>query len=297
MRQVGSVESEPQANRLADYLLVQGIETRVDRSDKGWVLWALDDDLVERAKQEIQNFQASPDDSKYDLAAREAGQIRQEQEEREERARKNTIRVQPQQYGRYLSSPRPVTLGLVIISVLVALLTQLGGNLDPYGLMLVINTVYLPDGPAIYTDLAKGQVWRLVTPIFLHFSILHLLFNMMWLLELGTLIELRRGPLKFLLFVLVSAVASNVAQYWWTGLPMFGGMSGVVYALFGYVWMKSRFDPADGMFMPQQTVMIMIGWLFFCMTGFLGPIADTAHVMGLLTGMAVGYAPTLWAPR
>lgn len=297
MRQVGSLESEEQAQRLADYLLVQGIETRVDRGEDGWLLWGLDDDLLERAKEELRAFEASPDDPKYQQSQGEAQQIRKEQEKSEKRARKNIIRVQPLQYGNFLQSPRPVTIGLVVISVLVALVTRLGDNLVPFGLMLVINTTFLRNGPAIFTDIGKGEIWRLVTPIFLHFSILHLLFNMMWLLELGTLIETRRGSARFVLFVLVTAVVSNLGQYWWTGLPMFGGMSGVVYAMFGYVWMKSRYDPTSGMLMPQSTVTIMIGWLFLCMTGMIGSIANTAHVVGLLAGMAIGYAPVIWDQR
>ena len=93
--------------------------------------------------------------------------------------------------------------------------------------------------------------------------------------------------------VLAIAVASNLVQYWASG-PAFGGMSGVVYGLFGYLWMKSRFDPWSGMHMDQQTVVILIAWFFLCMTGWVGPIANWAHGVGLVVGMAIGYAPTAW---
>src|SRR5207253_2404761 len=80
--------------------------------------------------------------------------------------------------------------------------------------------------------LKRGQVWRVLTPAFIHFSILHLMFNMFWLLDLGTMIETRRGTLKLLGLVLLSGILGNLGEYFWSG-PFFGGMSGVVYGLFG----------------------------------------------------------------
>src|SRR5690606_35190828 len=74
-------------------------------------------------------------------------------------------------------------------------------------------------------DVLRGQVWRLVTPIFLHFSLIHILFNMMWLYTLGGMIEYVRGSRKLLLQILLYAVAGNVLQLWWSGNPAFGGMS------------------------------------------------------------------------
>jgi GlpG protein len=127
----------------------------------------------------------------------------------------------------------------------------------------------------------------------LHFGAMHLLFNMFWLFDLGSAIERRKGTLFLAALILSSCVIANFAQYFWDG-PHFGGMSGVVYALFGYVWMKGKFEPQDGLGVGQQTVLIMIVWLFLCMTGWLGPIANAAHVAGLLVGMAMGHAPYSW---
>ena len=81
--------------------------------------------------------------------------------------------------------------------------------------------------------------------------------------------------------VLVVAVASNLGQYLHTGSPMFGGMSGVVYGLFGYVWMKSRYDPGAGMYLHRYTVVVMLVWFVACYTNLLGSIANTAHAVGL----------------
>ena len=77
-----------------------------------------------------------------------------------------------------------------------------------------------------------------------------------------------------------------------------GGISGVVYGLLGYSWMKTRFQPELGIFVPQSTVTFFIVVMFVFMTpvaktfGF--SVANWAHGVGLLAGMAVGYAPVLF---
>jgi GlpG protein len=65
-------------------------------------------------------------------------------------------------------------------------------------------------------------------------------------------------------------------------------MSGVVFALFGYIWMKSLHEPEQGMFVHPNTVTIMLFWLVLCMTGLVGPIANAAHVAGLVVGVVFG---------
>jgi GlpG protein len=68
----------------------------------------------------------------------------------------------------------------------------------------------------------------------------------------------------------------------------------VLYGLFGYAWMKSRYEPSVGIYLPRDVVVIMIAWLFLCMTGRVGPIANAAHVAGFVVGIVVGIAPFLW---
>lgn len=141
--------------------------------------------------------------------------------------------------------------------------------------------------------LTSGQFWRLVTPAFLHFDCLHILFNMMWLRMLGMGIEYMRGTRRFVTLCLILAVTSNVIQYFWSG-PSFGGMSGVVFGLIGYVWMKGRTQPHVGLALQQQTVVFCMFFLLLCMTGALGPIANAAHLSGFVVGILIGARQTLW---
>ena len=94
--------------------------------------------------------------------------------------------------------------------------------------------------------------------------------------------------------VLVSAVLSNLGQHFYMeqadpgGLHSFGGLSGVGYAMFGYLWMKGQYEPEQGMILHPNTITMMLFWLVLCMTGLVGPIANAAHVVGLLVGVTFG---------
>ncbi|MEA9357907.1 rhomboid family intramembrane serine protease [Bacteriovorax sp. PP10] len=144
-------------------------------------------------------------------------------------------------------------------------------------------------------EILHGQLWRLITPIFIHLSILHILFNMLWFKDLGYLIEFKFGRKDLLTLIGISGVLSNLLQYCISG-PQFGGMSGVLYAMLGYVWVYKKIHDEFDYALPARDITIMVGWLLLCLTGFLGPIANGAHAGGLFVGMlyAVYKAPEKW---
>jgi GlpG protein len=107
------------------------------------------------------------------------------------------------------------------------------------------------------------------------------------------MIEGRQSSTYLLVLVLVIAACSNLAQFYFGHAPNFGGMSGVVYGLLGYIWIRGKFDPASGLFLHPSTVTMMLIWLVACFSGILGPIANYAHLVGLLMGAAWGYLASL----
>lgn len=135
-----------------------------------------------------------------------------------------------------------------------------------------------------FAEILKGQIWRLVTPVLLHMTFLHILFNMMWFKDLGYLIEFNFGKNFLLAFVVLTGIFSNVCQYLVSG-PQFGGMSGVLYAMLGFIWVYKSVHDDFEYAIPRFDLGMMIAWYFLCLTGMLGPIANTAHGSGLVIGM------------
>jgi GlpG protein len=301
LRQIGTLEQEDVARLLADHLLTLGVATQLRKEAAGWGVWVLEEDRIDAAAKELEAFRANPDDPRFRAATRTAEAIRRDSQRRDQEYRKNFHMVSDAWSGPQIRR-RPLTFGLIVVCFIVYLLIGHHGRENGVrdALAFAVDHQEVIDGrlvvvPGSVDGILHGEVWRLVTPIFMHFGIIHLLFDMWALAALGTIIEYRRGTRTLALLVLVSAIASNLGEYLWMmnsigHAELFGGMSGVAYALFGYIWMKGENEPEQGMILHPSTVQIMLLWLVACMLGFVGNIANAAHVVGLLVGVACGLA-------
>ena len=158
--------------------------------------------------------------------------------------------------------------------------------------------------------------------MFIHYGVIHILFNAYMLFGFGAPLERRYGWWRMLLLVLGTGVIANVAQAaapvaWDGSIPFligeirittFGGLSGVVYGLFGFIWLKAAFDPESRLMIPESTVVILMAWFVGCI--FAQPIRDAlgfsifpthvanwAHGGGLVSGMLFGYLSTFFKSR
>jgi GlpG protein len=176
-------------------------------------------------------------------------------------------------------------------------------------------------------EVRSGEIWRLVTPMFLHFTypvptgtpnpfaeglsllfhyFAHLLFNLVLFLPLAGRIESVRGTRSLALLILAIALASNLTQYYLGsstvqgvrlvlgGSFYFGGLSGVVYGLFGYVWIRGRLEPDSGLGVSTAMAVLLLAWLLVGPLLVGAKIANGAHFGGLLAGALIAAAPALW---
>lgn len=184
-----------------------------------------------------------------------------------------------------------VTATLIALSLIVALFSKLGRDFQ------FLHVLFISEYRQGLPEILQGQLWRLLTPIIIHFGILHIVFNMLWLYQLGSAIEQRQNSDRMFTLVIIIAILSNLAQYMWSG-PIFGGMSGVVYGLLGYVWAQGKYNPRSGIGLNQSTTVMMLIWFIVCWLGLVGNIANMAHTIGLICGVILGllYSPQ-WRRR
>ncbi|MBX3441123.1 MAG: rhomboid family intramembrane serine protease [Planctomyces sp.] len=289
MRRVGELQNSEQARRFAAHLTAQRLESQSD----GRVVWVLDEDDLDAARRK--------------LVEMERGQLRLPPPATNNGAppRRRRMRRPPNPFRLWRGIIyAPVTMTLILAATAASLVIGFGDKFEPFGSLLAITPPKV-FGSLTYADpqaspwqlVRDGQFWRLFTPALLHFHILHLVFNLQWIYVFGEAIERVRGSARLAGLVLVSAVASNVAQYMYSG-PMFGGLSGVGYAMFGYVWMKYRFYPRTGLIIPGILFWLFWGLFLLCFTDILDAVANVsvanvAHSVGLCVGIAYGLVKQL----
>ncbi|AFT71587.1 Peptidase, S54 (Rhomboid) family, putative [Alloalcanivorax dieselolei B5] len=256
------------AARLVHMLGQRGIRAELRPEQDGQVV-SVAADRFEEARELCQAFLASPDDRRW----------------QEDAWHSNAPADVPRQAlfsGGWFRSLGLVTKSGLVLCVLVYLSPFLLGDRLYAALMFPPSL----DGLAV-------QPWRVVTPMLLHMSLLHILFNLLWWCDLGRVIERFQSSFQLLWITLVTAAVSNLAQFYDTG-PNFGGLSGVVYGLLGYLWLYGKVNPGAGYQLRKEVVVLMLVWLVICYVGLSGIVANSAHLAGLLSGMAIGTAVGLW---
>jgi GlpG protein len=282
MRLIGHLQNESSAKTLADYLVSLDIRNLVEPDAEGWAIWIYSEDQIEAGQQALSNFLSNPADSKF-LNARQSAAAVEERNRREKE--KFEARVRTPDRIWVSGTIGPVTLTLIVVSVAVTLLA----NFDPAA--SIVDMLFMSDRlHGVLPEVREGQIWRLITPIFIHFNVMHILFNMWILRDFGSLVEGRRGPKVFILLVITIGIGSNLCQYFYAG-PAFGGMSGVLYGLLGYIWLRGQSDPASGLFVAPSSLAMMLIWFFLCLTNVIPGAANACHAGGLIMGMIIGAAP------
>lgn len=297
MRTAGQIRDKQQARRFADYLLTRGISVRLAPCAEGFTVWVYDEDHLPAVREELTRFLAAPTDARYDVA-READALRAKA--RPPPTPPRALEIGSDAPPRVPLMATPLALALIAFCLVVALYTGLEQPITPpLNDLMLASLQRAPDNNYTWDGLSQiqhGEVWRLITPSFIHFSALHLVGNCMWLADVGRQVEARRGTLTLAAMVLIIGVASNYAQYAVAG-PDFGGMSGVVFGLFAYTAVMSRFMPSSGLAVSPPMLAFMGVWLILSASGLLGPKSDVAHFVGIVLGLATGGISVWWLSR
>jgi GlpG protein len=303
MRLLRELDDEATAQRLLDALSDQGIETELKRSDTHYTVWVLDEQHMPRATALAHGWLEGDEREAFEQSSGRGARARELTARIEER-RQRHIEAMARQLQSFVR-PRPTPLTWGLIALCIALFVAIWLLSDVFGRdeqamisMLTIVDPRRPVGVSFLTlfgvtipwlELPWREPWRLVTPILVHFWVMHIAFNLIFLRDLGRLIETLHGTRYLAAFVLVCGAISNIAQYQISKNAQFAGMSGVVYGLLGLVWMRRRLDPRIGYALSKPITQFMMIWLGI---GFLGDfhVANWCHLFGLLVGCAWAFA-------
>lgn len=288
MRQIGHLPTESGARTFGDFLYAQGIDNQIENDQPtGWVVWVAEEDRLAEATGKLAEFRANPEDPKFKASASKAAPLRA-RKEKEDAAWNKRLKDR-----RHLFRPLtpygagPLTIILIMISVGVFFISDSGDN--PRSISKLYISWFIDSR---FEEIRSGELWRLVTPIFIHMGFMHIFFNMWCLWDFGSMVEGRQSTLQLLLLVLGISIASNVAQYVLRG-PAFGGMSGVNFGLLAYIWIRGKLDPGSGLFAHPTTVMFMMFWFFLGLFGAVKGIANVVHAVGFMVGAAWGWLSSL----
>lgn len=155
--------------------------------------------------------------------------------------------------------------------------------------------------PPLFEKIRQGQLYRTITPVFLHGSILHILFNMLWLYLLLRQVEFKLGIIKTSFLLTALSVIPNTAQYLVSG-PFFLGASGIVVGLAGFIWARQKTAPWEGYVLAKAVIFFLMVYVLALVVLSLGifvfnvisiedvsfGIANTAHFVGGITGYLLG---------
>ncbi|MGB7323907.1 MAG: rhomboid family intramembrane serine protease [Rubripirellula sp.] len=341
MRRIGTLPDKTSAKKFADFLYTESVETKLLAADGDqWDVWARDEKDVDKARSVLAEFVASPNADRFN-ATDQANQLRDDRIRRESdriaklrqaasdsstasgttgpasraassgpptQSRHPSELVRRSLGGRVRQQSFPVTIAVIVISVIVSFTTNFGkprGSAKP-GEVTIEQRVYrmlsfaerqdfAQSDNDPYVSIRKGQVWRLFTPMFLHGDEFHVAFNMLWIFFLGSVIERLHGSLFFTLLLLVTQFAGMMLQVSlppldWLPVSMHGtpfaiGASGAVYGLFGYLWIRPTLDLTYPISLDPINVVLMLGWLVVCMTPYIPNVANGAHLGGLIAGV------------
>ncbi|WP_413484007.1 rhomboid family intramembrane serine protease GlpG [Morganella psychrotolerans] len=261
------------AQSFIDYMASRDIHLvmRATREGSGVELWLDDESKLTETQAELESFMRDPMNKRYLAASWASGET------------DSPFRYPASYSAKNLITPAgPLTITITVLCALVYLWMQISGT------DTVMDYLAWPDAGQ------QGELWRWVSPVFLHFSLTHILMNLALWWYLAGQVEKQMGSGRLFVITIVSALFSCWAQSLFSG-SSFGGLSGVVFALIAYAWYTGVRNPSAGIYLPGAMMAFSVLWLvigYFDLFGTM-PIANMAHAAGL----AIGLLMAVWDNR
>jgi len=251
----------------ANYLVSLDISAKVQKHNSEYIIHCQTTQL-DRAKDIFAEFIADPYQEKYQQAAWINAEVTQVSD--------NSSSLLASFQQQFFAHAGWVTLTIFALCWLVFMASTFGFAAPTFQLLHFY--------PELSFEAFLDSPLRLLGPALFHFSWLHIVFNTMWWWQLGGSVERILGKGTLINLFLITALASNLGQFMVSG-PNFGGLSGVVYGLVGYVWWYGWLAPEKGLFISKPIIGFLLFWLLLGYADVL-PVnmANTAHLLGLVSG-------------
>lgn len=307
MRQLTESTDKAYLNLFSDYLYSKGIESELETDEHGkWSLWILDDDQLDEAKELFTGYESDPTRSEFKAGSQKGRERFKKDESEAKKSKAKVVDARTTFNQSDASGSVFISVGLLILSIGIFALSFM--NPDVYenlqsklwisefklqksseGFSGLLSSILSPAfWNSFLPEVRNGQVWRVITPVFMHASIMHIFFNMYWVAVFGPRVERLVGTGWFTLFFLLASILPNVGQYMVEG-PNFLGMSGVVYGLIGFAWMIQRINSMVHLGMDDGLMIFATIWMLLGFVGIIPYLANIAHLGGLLVGMAFAW--------
>ena len=263
------------------YLLQrQGISHRIIEESGQQVIWVSGEAEAALVRQALTDWSSNSGNHQADPVMREAGP------QSVAAALLPRRSLLPSLKRTFVASP--VTLSLIATCFLVALLSLLGTQ--PGRVVVLFYPLLATDNLlALLGELTSiVTLLRTLTPMFLHFGELHLIFNMLWLWYFGRQLEAIHPRWLFIVLIILASFVSNTTQYLSSNFNNFGGMSGVVYGLVGYTWLVHTLMPRSKLQIRGSMFAVFVAALVLMEILASSWIATAAHIGGLLSGLLLG---------
>jgi len=175
-----------------------------------------------------------------------------------------------------------VTIVLLCLNFLFWMIAEIIGSTNDANTLIDFGALF---GPLI----AAGEFWRLVSSLFLHVGLLHLLFNSFALFIFGPIIENLFGKFRFIIIYLFSGVSGSLISLYFNPLVVAAGASGAIFGLLGalaaFFLLKRN---VLGVFAQKNFIAVIILVAFNMFFGFLIPGVDNfAHLGGFISGLII----------